>query len=120
MKPTKPEVAAGMDCIVVGGPANGLLLKKIRMDATWIELQRPDYIKPLASSFQTRPEIMHEKAKYEIHPISLKNSDDKRPAIFGIAVVEGQSLTWAFTQLVVGFVDDYTRKLLDEGILTKQ
>ena len=119
-RPTKPEVAAGMDCIVVGGPANGLILKKIRMDATWIELRRPEYIKPLASSFQDRPEIAHEKAKYEVHPLSLKNSDEKRPAIFGIAVVEGQSLTWAFTQLVTGFVTDYTRQLLDEGIIEKQ
>ena len=120
MKPTNPEVAAGMDCIVVGGCANGLLLKKIRMDATWIELQRPDYIKPLASAFQENPDIMHESDKYEVHPISLKNSDQPRPAIFGIAVVEGESLTWAFTQLVTGFVENYTRKLLDEGIITKQ
>lgn len=110
-----------MDCVVVGGAANGLILKEIRPDAQWIELARPDYIKPLASSFQNTPEVMHEKDVYEIHPLELHNSDNPAvPNIFGIAVVEGQSLTWAFSQIVTGFVNDYTAKLLAEGIIDKQ
>ena len=118
--PSKKEIGGGMDCIVVGGPANGVLLKKIRVDAEMIELRRPDYIKPLESSFQDRPEIAHEKGVYEVHPLSLKNTGEHRPHLFGIAVIEGQSLTWAFTQLVVGYVENYTQQLLAEGIIQKQ
>ena len=40
----------GMDVIVVGGCADGSLLNDVRMDAEFIELRRPDYIKPLAST----------------------------------------------------------------------
>lgn len=109
----------GIDCIVVGGPANGVLLKGIRPDATWIELARPDYIKPLASAFQTMPDIVKEKEKYEIHPLSLTNSDGTKH-LFAIAVVEGESLTWAFSQLVIGYVENVTQQLLAEGLIDKQ
>ena len=108
------------DCIVVGGPASGLLLRDIRQDAQWLELSRPDHIKPLASAFQHMPEVVKESAKYELHPISLQNTAVEKPSIFGIAVVEGESLTWAFTQLVTGYVENYTNKLLAAGLLEKQ
>lgn len=121
MKPSKKQIEQGIDVVIVGGCANGLVLKHVRPDAQWFELRRPDYIKPLAASFQDRPEIAHTSDKYELHPIELHNSDDPAvPVLFGIAVVEGQSLTWALTQLVTGFVNDYTRQLLDEGIIEKQ
>ena len=108
-----------MDCIVVGGPANGLLLRQIRPDAQMIELRRPDYIKPLESAFQAMPEVAHEQGRYEVHPLSLKNTNEHRPHLFAIAVIEGQSLTWAFSQLVAGFVQDYTTRLVAEGLLEK-
>lgn len=108
-----------MDCIVVGGPANGVLLKQIRQEATWIELARPDFIKPLESAFQKHPEVVKEKEKYEVHPIGLRNTTDPETHIFGIAVVEGETLTWAFSQLVIGFVENVTQKLLADGLIQK-
>ena len=111
MSQTQPE-KTGMDCIVIGGCASGLLLREIKMDATWIELKRPDHIKPLKSAFQDMPEIMHESDKYEVHPISLVNSSmPGRGHVFGIAVVEGKSLTWAFGELVKAHVENVTMKL---------
>jgi hypothetical protein len=117
---SKPGTPALMDCIVCGGPANGVLLKQIKQEAQWIELARPDYIRPLASAFQKHPEIVRTEAKYEIHPVGLRNSGEVETHIFGIAVVEGESLTWAFSQLVIGYVENVTQKLLADGIIQKQ
>lgn len=117
---SKPDTPLLMDCIVIGGPADGMLLKQIKQEATWIELSRPDYIKPLASAAQTMPEIVKEKEKYEVHPIGLQNSNEKENHIFGIAVVEGQTLTWAFSQLVIGYIENVTHKLLAAGLIQKQ
>ena len=113
---TKAQVDAGMDCVIVGGCANGSVLLKVRMDAQWIELSRPDYIKPLEDSMQTVPEIINEKDKYEIHPITLVNSNKHR-AIFGIGVVEGMELTDAFSKLVTGFTENVTQKLVAAGLV---
>jgi hypothetical protein len=113
---TKAQVAAGMDCIIVGGCANGSVLLKIRMDAQWIELSRPEYIKPLEDSMQTIPEIVNEKDTYEIHPLTLINSDKHR-AIFGIGVVEGMDLIDAFSQLVTGYTENVTAKLVAAGLV---
>jgi hypothetical protein len=55
-----------------------------------------------------------------VHPIALQNSEDTRGHIFGIAVVEGKTLTWAFSQLVIGFVENVTNQLLAEGLIEKQ
>ena len=108
-----------MDCIVVGGCANGVLLRQMRADATFIELARPDYIKPLESSFQDHPEVVKEKDRYEVHPLSLTNTDSGTRHLFGIAVIEGESLTWAFSQLVIGYVENVTNKLVGAGIIEK-
>lgn len=108
-----------MDCIVVGGVAGGTLLRNIRQDAQHIQLARPDYVKPLASSRQENPEVVKEKDVYEVHPIQLVNSVAHQPSIFGIAVVEGETLTWAFSQLVIGYVENETNKLVAEGLIEK-
>jgi len=113
---TKAQVAEGMDTVIVGGCANGSVVLKIRMDAQWIELKRPDYIKPLTDSMQTVPEIVNEKDVYEIHPITLVNSN-KHVAIFGIGVVEGMELTDAFSQLVTGYTENATQKLMAAGVV---
>lgn len=112
---TKKMVADGMDCIIVGGCANGLLLKKIHMDAQWIELERPEHIKPLASSGQINPEIAKTSDRYEVHAIHLQNTEKRGMAIFGIAVVEGKTLTWAFSQLCTAFVERVTQDLIRAG-----
>lgn len=105
-----------MDCIVVGGVANGVLLKRIRMDAQWIELKRPEYIKPLESK-DSDAEVVHEKDVYEIHALTLTNTNEPGQHVFGIAVVEGQSLTWAYSQLVIGFVKNTTAELIADGLI---
>lgn len=117
---TKQQVAGGMDAIIIGGCANGVIMQKIRMDAQWIELKRPDYIKPLASAFETMPEVMHESDKYEIHAIQLINSETNSPAIFGIGVVEGMSLTDAFSELCKSHVEGVTQRLMHAGLVDKQ
>ena len=114
-KKQPPKTA--MDCIVVGGCAAGTLLRNIKPDATFIELSRPEYIKPLETPNQTMPDVHKEKDVYEVHPISLQNSDAQKPVIFGIAVVEGQTLTWAFSQLVIAFVEYTTAQLISEGLI---
>lgn len=102
----------GMDCIVVGGCATGVLMRNVRTDAQWISLKRPDYIKPIAQSNQDVPEVRHEEDTYEVHVISLVNSAvPDRGNVFGIAVVEGKSLTWAFSELVKGHVMNVTMRL---------
>jgi hypothetical protein len=119
INPVLQPAATGVDCIVVGGCANGVLLKAIRPDASWIELARPEYIKPLASAFQAMPEVAHESDKYEVHPLSFTNAKGERPHLFCIAVVEGQSLTWAFSQLVIGYVENVTNKLMAANLIEK-
>lgn len=110
----------GIDVIVVGGCANGTLLHNVRPDAQLFELRRPEHIKPLATSLQTNPEVAHEKDEYEMHPISLRNTKETGSHIFGIAVIKGQSLTWAFSQLVIGFVANVTNEMLAAGLIQKQ
>jgi hypothetical protein len=113
---TKAQFAGGMDCVIIGGCADGSVLQKIRMDAQWIELSRPDYIKPLENSLQTIPEIVNEVDTYEIHPITLINSD-KHHAIFGVGVVEGMGLIDAFSKLVAGYTENVTQKYVAAGLV---
>lgn len=117
---TKAQVAEGMDAIIIGGCANGVVMQKIRMDAQWIELKRPEYIKPLPSAFETMPEVMHESDKYEIHAIQLVNSETNAAAVFGIGVVEGMSLTDAFSELCKSHVEGVTQRLMHAGLVDKQ
>ena len=109
----KNAIAQGMSCIVVGGEADGLLLESVDPTQSHMALSRPDHLKPLASSTQVQPEIATKEDVYVIHPIGLQNDNGSR-ALFGIAVVEGQELSWAFSQLVIGFVENTTAKLLEE------
>jgi hypothetical protein len=115
---TKAQVAAGMDCVIVGGCADGSVLLKIRMDAQWIELSRPEYIKPLENSYMDVPEIVNEVDHYEIHPITLVDSNKHR-AIFGIGVVEGMGLIDAFSKLVTGYTENVTQKYVTAGLIDK-
>lgn len=113
---TEPAKIPVYDVIVVGGCADGLLLRGIVVGAEKIQLKRPDYIKPLASSKQAVPEIVNESDIYIIHPIGLTN-DTGDAHLFGIAVVEGQKLTWGFSQLVISHVQNTTTKLIQQGLM---
>jgi len=124
MKLTKEQIAAGMDCIIVGGCADGTVMVKMRADANWVELSRPDFIKPLEHSYQDVPEVINESDNYEIHPIMLQNTDESifkdSGVVFGIGVIEGKSLTWAFSEIVKGYCESVTTKLLAAGVIKKQ
>lgn len=106
------------DCIVVGGCANGLLLREVWADAEGFELSRPDYIKPIADTLQKMPEVAKVRDTYVLHPLGLTN-DDGAKHLFAIAVVEGKSLTWAFSQLVISHVENVTNKLFEAGVIGK-
>lgn len=107
-----------LDCIVVGGAACGQLIR-VRSDAEKFELRRPDGIKPLAASDQNTPEIRHASDVYDFHPLPLPDYHNSTAGIIGVAVVEGQTLNWALTQLITGFVENETNKLVAAGMLEK-
>ena len=115
---TKAQIKNGMDCVIVGGCAGGIVLPRMRMDAQWVELARPDFIKPLKDAMQPMPEIVNESDKYEVHPIQLHDSPGNR-AIFAIGVVEGKSLTWAFSELVKGYAENVITKLAAHNLVVK-
>lgn len=114
-QPDPDELGAHMMCFVIGGCANGVTLPNVRIDAERIELKRPDYIKPIASATQKVPEIANESDVYIVHPLGMPNGEGKI-AIVGIAVIEGQSLSWAFQQLVVAFAEKSVANLRAAGI----
>jgi len=116
-KKTPQKLPETMATIVVGGCANGVLLQDVRTDAHWIELGRPDYIKPLESAKQEMPEVVRETDKYEVHPIVLTDSGDNRSRMYGIAVVEGHELSWAFRTMAVGYIENVTNKLLAANLI---
>jgi hypothetical protein len=64
------------------------------------------------------PDVIHESDQYEVHPLSLCNSDRQAPSIFGIAVIKDETLTWAFSKLVVGYIENSTTKLVAAGVVT--
>lgn len=109
---------SGVDCIVIGGPANGTLLRDVHPDAEQIELKRPEYVKPLESSKQEQPCIQHEIGVYDLYPLELHNEDDSPPTLFLLAITEGQTLTWAFSQLVVGYIENETNKFVEQNRLS--
>ena len=94
-----------MDCMAIGGCADGVLLKGIRADAKFISLRRPVSVKPLTSVLQKQPDVVFEEDQYEIHPIQLVDSaPGSKPAIYGLAVVVPEQLTWAFNELLKRYI----------------
>lgn len=108
-----------VDCVVVGGVANGVLIQDIDTNAQTIELTQPLYLKPLATSVQKQPEVAEAKDTYDIHWVELQNiaKQEKIPqvSLFGIAVVEGKTLTWAFSELVKGFIQNSAQLEIKEA-----
>ncbi len=103
-----PEV----DCIVVGGVADGVLMKII-LGAERIELSRPTHAKPLESSGQKMPEMALETDTYNVFYMQLPTADDDyRP--FAWAIVDGQTPAWAAKQLAVAYVQYSTQRMIEE------
>jgi len=109
-----------MECVVVGGCADGTYLREIRSDAGTVRLARPKHIKPLANSRQSMPEVEEESDVYEVHVFDMAATADLDTAIcarriMGIAVVEGRSAAWAFKQLVIAYLQQNLRQLKEKG-----
>ena len=118
--PEKERSPILMDCIVIGGCANGVLLREIRADAELIELRRPQHIKPLESPSQAFPEVHHEKDRYQVHAIHIVDfSKNGAVTLLGVATVEGRTLKWALEELIVGFVENTTMKMVQEGLIIR-
>jgi len=99
-----------MPCLVVGGCANGVVIPHILADAQMIELRRPDYIKPLASTQQGMPEVAHETDKYAVHPLGVV-SDDGGLHLYGVAVIEGVTLPEAVERVFRAYVNEAVMQL---------
>jgi hypothetical protein len=127
---TKPVTKAGpqftqgwpekMECLVIGGCADGSYLSDMRSDAGTVRLDRPKHIKPLANSRQSMPDIEKESDIYEIHVFDVAADADLDTAIcarrlFGVAVIEGESMAWAWKQLVIAYMKEHLRKLKKRG-----
>ena len=108
-----------VDCIVLGGVAHGALIQDIAPGAQAFEMARPTHLKPLTHSAQTQPEAAVETDLYFIHWVELQNMavEGRLPqaSLFGIAVVKGKNLTWAFSELVKGFIQNDARQRVDEA-----
>ena len=114
-------IADGIDVVTVGGVAGGQVLRGVRADADFFALRRPDYIKPLSSSGEMNPDLAYDEQIYELHVLELVNSDQpNKPHIFGVAVVEGDTLTSAFTDLVVAYVEKITAEHIKAGHIETQ
>ena len=114
-------IADGIDVVTVGGVAGGQVLRGVRADADFFELRRPEYIKPLASSGELNPELAHESETYELHVLELHNSDQpNKPHVFGVAVAVPETLTFAFTELVVAYVEKVTAEHIKAGHIETQ
>ena len=101
-------------CVVIGGCAHGTLIDRMHVDAERVELRRPEYVKPFTHSTQTTADVAHESDVYDIHTIMLAGDRKNNYDTFALAVIEGQSLSWAFSQLVIGYLANETSKLLNE------
>ena len=115
------NIADGIDVVTVGGVAGGQVLRGVKADADFFLLRRPDYIKPIESSGQLNPDLAYDEQVYELHVLELTNSDQpNKPHIFGVAVVEGETLTSAFTDLVVAYVEKITAEHIQAGRIETQ
>ena len=111
-----PKLPEFMQGIVIGGPANGMILKKLRTDATVIKLGRPDYVKPLTTSARNvDPEIEMEEGTYNVCALHLPNAENKL-VMFGLVIEEGQNPVWAISELVKGFAQHVIDQIRTENL----
>ena len=110
------EVPDKVPVLVVGGPADGIILPTLRADAAWIELSRPSYVKPLAHSDQQVPEIMAEKGRYEVHVLAISDSDTPDDSVwFGIACAHPLQLSACLKRVFIGYTHHVLARLRAAG-----
>lgn len=108
-----------MECVVIGGCADGSYLRNVRSDAGSIRLARPKRIKPLTSSTQKALEVETEHDVYDVHLFDIPgavvgNPEQRARRIIGVAVVEGKTMEWAFKQLVLSYLEKSVREMQEQ------
>lgn len=114
MKQMPLEGLPDIQCVAVGGVADGLLFD-VHADAQFVELSRPMYLKPLTSSTQQQPEVAEETGIYEVHLIGLTQHEELPPKLFAIAAVEGITIDEAFGTVMAGYIENTVNKQLAEN-----
>jgi len=92
-----------IECLVIGGIADGVYLRNVRADADIIQLSRPTHVKPLATSEQKQPEIAKEMEAYRVYTLMLDGPNDSAQ-LLGFAIPIDISLAQAFSRIVVSYV----------------
>lgn len=113
--PRGSEPPLTMQAVVIGGVANGMIIKSMLADAERIELAAPDYVKPLAYSKQETADVEMKRDVYEVCTIFLSGSQGA-PIPFGLCVLTGRSLAWAFSEMVKGFAKNVINELSAENL----
>lgn len=97
------ELVKTVQAVAVGGVANGVVTE-VLMNAEYVRLSRPEFIRPLRHSQQSQPDVAKEHDDYQVSIIQLPNNDGRRVALFGIMVQVDMDLPDAFSEIVRGFV----------------
>lgn len=105
--------ALDVDCIVIGGVADGVLMT-VKQGARIIELSAPDFVKPLTSPNQREPEIARTRTRYNIFYMGLPTINGVMKP-FAWAIEEGKSPAWAAKQLAIAYVKYSTEKMKAEA-----
>ena len=100
-----------LNCLIVGGVADGVVLREVRDNATWIELRRPDYLKPLEHSKQEQPEAVHESDRYQIFTLHLERG---AKLLFG--GVEGMTFDDVLRRICIKYVEKITDEQVAAGL----
>ena len=92
-----------MECLVVGGVADGAYLRGVRADADVIQLSRPAYLKPLATPTQEQPEAAKETEDYQVRTFVL-DGPNNTPYVIGLAMPIEQTLAETFSALLTAYM----------------
>lgn len=113
-----PEPPKMMQGIVIGGESSGMIITQIRVDATFIELSRPDYMRPLTSSDpNAQPDVARSGEVYEVCTLWLTKKGKRDPIPFGLLIPEDKDIVWAFSELTKGFAHNEIEKLKAENLI---
>ncbi len=108
----EPEI---VDCIVIGGVADGLTIRGVRANAEYIRLSRPTAVKPLQHSLQTEVDVERETDIYKVNVISLQAQPDETPRLYGLCIVETETLSWGFERLLIHYAKTRVQRMMEEN-----
>lgn len=114
-EPAPPPPPKWMQAIVIGGAANGMIIKQMLVEAESIQLSRPEYLKPLAYSKQEQVEAEYIRDTYNVATLWLDNATDY-PVPFGLVIHESMTVLQAYSELVRGFSENVIMQLAAENL----